>query len=364
MVIWVIFLMMTAAAVGAVLWPLSRRGAAANPEDPDSRFYRDQIAEIERDRERGMLLPEEAEAARAEAGRRLLRASATTEATVYAVGEPALRRRRAVSAIALSLVPLLAIAVYGAYGSPHIPVARPVAETTPGTGAGFDLAAAVAQIEGHLAKDPADGRGWDIIAPVYLRMGRVNDAVEAYASALRLLGRDPNRLTNYGEALVLARNGVVPTNAKAAFEEAVRLDGSLTRARFYLAQAAAQDGDTGRARAEYTSLLASAPPDAPFAGIVREQLARLDGRPPPGEPSPDAQAILGMVEGLASRLEATGGTAEEWTRLMRSYMVLGQIDKAKAAARRARQVLAQDGTGLQMVDAMARELQLTDGTAP
>ena len=107
-----------------------------------------------------------------------------------------------------------------------------------------------------------------------------------------------------------------------------------------------------------------APPDAPVAGIVREQLARLDGGPPPSEPSPDAKAILGMVEGLASRLEATGGTAEEWTRLMRSYMVLGQIDKAKAAARRARQVLAQDGTGLQMVDAMARELQLTDGTTP
>jgi len=355
--------MMTAAAVAAVLWPLSRRDSALSPEDPDSRFYRDQVAEIERDRERGMLLPEEAEAARAEAARRLLRAAATTDAVTYAVGEPALRRRRAVSALALSLVPILAIAVYGAYGSPHLPVARPAVGNA--AGPGFDLAAAVAQIEAHLAQDPADGRGWDIIAPVYLRMGRVNDAIDAYASALRLLGRDANRLANYGEALVLAQNGLVPAKAKLAFEEALRLDAALARARFYLAQAAAQDGDIGKARAEYTSLLAAAPPNAPLAGVVREQLARLDGNnPPPAEPSPDAQAILGMVEGLAARLDATGGTAEEWTRLMRSYMVLGQTDKAKAAARRARQVLAQDGTGLQMVDSMARELKLTDGSAP
>ena len=63
---------------------------------------------------------EEAEAARIEAGRRLLRA--VPAATVSpAVGEPALRRRRAASTLALSMIPILALAAYGAFGSPHLP---------------------------------------------------------------------------------------------------------------------------------------------------------------------------------------------------------------------------------------------------
>jgi cytochrome c-type biogenesis protein CcmH len=361
MVIWVILLVMTAAAVMAVLWPLSRHDSAPAPEDPNTQFYREQIAEIERDRERGMLLAEEAEAAKAEAGRRLLRAGANADAAIQAVGEPALRRRRAVSALALSLVPILAVAIYGAYGSPHVSGAKPPVQARAGDG--LDLAAAMAQIESHLAKNPEDGKGWDIIAPVYLRMGRVNDAANAYASALRLLGRDATRLTNYGEALVLAQSGIVSAQAKAAFDEALRLDRSSTRARFYLAQAAAQDGQLDKARAEYTSLLSSAPPDAPWVPVVKDQLARLDGSAPAGaEAMPNAEAIRGMVEGLAARLETQGGTAEEWTRLMRSYVVLGQRDKALAAARQARAALAKDGSGLQMVEAMAQDLQLTDGT--
>src|SRR5918997_5770779 len=105
MVIWVILLAMTAAAVMAVLWPLSRQRAVTRQADPDTQFYREQIAEIERDLARGVLLPSEAEAARAEAGRRLLRATGMQGEGFAAVGEPALRRRRAASTLALSVIP-------------------------------------------------------------------------------------------------------------------------------------------------------------------------------------------------------------------------------------------------------------------
>jgi cytochrome c-type biogenesis protein CcmH len=67
-----------------------------------------------------------------------------------------------------------------------------------------------------------------------------------------------------------------------------------------------------------------------------------------------------MVAGLASRLESQGGSAEEWARLMRSYAVLGQRDKAAASAQRARQALAQDPAALKTIDTMAQELKLTD----
>jgi len=363
MVIWIILLAMTALAVMAVLWPLSRPSAAARQADPDTQFYREQIAEIERDRERGVLLPGEAEAAKAEAGRRLLRATGGLAQDFTALGEPALRRRRAVSALALSVIPILALAIYGAYGSPHL-LTRPAGSEIQAQAEKLDLMKAVSQIEAHLTQNPQDGRGWEVVAPVYLRMGRVDDAVKAYESALRYLGPDPNRLSNYGEALVLAKDGLISADAQAAFEQAVRLDGRAPKARFYLARAAEQDGRIDQAKAAYADLLAISPADAPWTEVVRQELARLGAPEAVADrndgPQMGAEDIARMVANLAGRLEAQGGSAEEWTRLMRSYVVLGQRDKAVTTAKRAREALAQDDNAVKAIDTMARDLKLTD----
>jgi cytochrome c-type biogenesis protein CcmH len=364
MVIWIILLLMTAVAVMAVLWPLSRHRAVSRQIDPDTQFYRDQIAEIERDRERGVLLPAEAEAAKAEAGRRLLRATGMTGDPFAAWGEPALRRRRAASTLALSMIPILALAIYGAYGSPHLLTHPPQQAQAEPQGDRMDLMAAIAQIETHLSQNPQDGRGWEVVAPVYIRLGRRDDAVKAYEAALRYLGPDADRLANYGEAMVLAKDGVVSAEAQAVLEQAMKLNAGSSKARYYLALAAEQDGQTEKAKNSYTQLLLTSPNDAPWVPLVREHLERL-GSPPPAIASVDAsqvgaEDIARMVSGLASRLDNQGGSAEEWARLMRSYTVMGQRDKAMEAAERARQALAKDDAGLKTIDTMARDLQLTN----
>jgi cytochrome c-type biogenesis protein CcmH len=63
---------MTAAAVFAVLWPLARRAGASGGSE--LAVYRDQLAEVERDRDAGRIGAAEAEAARIEVSRRLLAA--------------------------------------------------------------------------------------------------------------------------------------------------------------------------------------------------------------------------------------------------------------------------------------------------
>jgi cytochrome c-type biogenesis protein CcmH len=363
MMIWTVFALMTGAAVMAVLWPLSRR-PAADEDGPDAPFYREQMAEIERDLERGLLSPAEAEAARIEAGRRLLRAMPAGRAASDMVGEPALRRRRAASAVALSAVPLLALALYGAYGSPSLP-GQPLSARLQADPQALDMAAAVAHVEAHLAQHPEDGRGWEVIAPVYLRLGRVDEAVKAYATALRLLGEDAARLTNYGEALVQASDGMVSADARAAFGRAASLDPGLAKAHYYLALAAEQDGDHAAARSHYATILSSSPPDAPWAPLVKERLARLGGEAAQAVaalPAPERNAaIKGMVEGLAARLDAQGGTPDEWGRLIRSYVVLGEREKAEAALDRARRSLGQDAAARRQVDAAAQALGLTAG---
>jgi cytochrome c-type biogenesis protein CcmH len=367
MTIWILFAAMTMAAVMAVLWPLSRRFGTLTVATPDAQFYRDQIAEIDRDLERGLLSLAEAEGAKAEAGRRLLRSAAAANRAADAVGEPALRRRRAVSAIALSTVPLLALAVYGALGSPHLP-GQPLAARLQAPAAKLDVATALTRIEQHLAQNPQDGRGWEVIAPVYVRLGRIEDAVKAYEAALRLLGNDATRLANYGEVLVAAQDGVVSAQAREAFEAALGQDSSLHRARFYLARAAEQDGDRDRAREYYEAILANSAADAAWVPAVRDQLARLDGRDAPqagdGKEAATRSAIDGMVEGLAARLREQGGSAEEWMRLIRSYAVLGRPDAAATALTQARQRLAQDQSGLESVNAMARDLGIASETKP
>lgn len=366
MAIWMIFAAMAGAAVMAVLWPLSRKPGAAAGSDPDTHFYREQLAEIDRDLGRGLLSESEADAARAEAARRLLRASQAGSASDV-FGEPALRRRRAASAIALSTVPMLALAIYGAYGSPQLPAQPLLArlETSPQQ---LDLATAVARIEGHLAAHPEDGRGWEVVAPVYMRGGRVNDAVKAYGNAVRLLGENAARLSNYGEALVMRNEGVISAEARQVFERALQHDEALPKPRLYLARAAEQDGDSDTARSHYGAILSSSPPDAPWASLAREQLAELDRKgAAPAEAATavvslsqeDRQAaIKGMVESLAQRLATSGGTAEEWARLVRSYAVLGERDKARATLDSARRALAQDQAGLGRLDAMAQDLAL------
>ncbi|MEE8629008.1 MULTISPECIES: c-type cytochrome biogenesis protein CcmI [Methylobacterium] len=381
--IWFIFALMTGLAVLALLWPMSRRPALAVPEGEariatETGFYRDQLREIDRDAARGLLAAPEAEAARAEAARRLLRASRDPGRTAGAVGEPALRRRRAASAFALSTVPLVALLVYGIYGSPDLP-ARPQADRLAhAKAAGNDLAAAVAQIEAHLAKAPEDGRGWAVLAPVYLRVGRVEDAIKAYENSLRILGDDAGRLADYGEALVAADDGVVSAKSRDAFERALRQDPRAVKPQFYLARAAEQDGDRDKARTRYAALVAASPAEAPWLPMVRESLARLDGTPPPAA-NPAAGAapatapamseeqrgmVRGMVEGLAQRLAEKGGTGEEWARLVRSYGVLGERARAEETLAKARGALGSDPGKLAPVEEVAREMGLGARAAP
>src|SRR5262249_42242431 len=124
--LWLVLALMTAAAIFAVLWPLScaRRAAAANAAD--TAVYRDQLDEIERDRASGAIAGVEADGARVEVSRRLLGAA---DAAVEPAADPALRQRhRRVAAVAaLVLIPIGAVSLYLVLGSPTLP-GQPLAQ--------------------------------------------------------------------------------------------------------------------------------------------------------------------------------------------------------------------------------------------
>lgn len=359
MVFWVLLALMTGAAVMTVLWPLSRAVAGHARDHGDVVFYRDQLAEIARDEHRGLLSAPEAAAARIESGRRLIRAAEHAPREGLSMGEPALRRRRAASAVALSVVPLVGLALYGALGSPHLG-GRPLPVRQAAEPGAVDVGSALTRVEAHLIDTPDDRRGWELVAPIYLRLGRYDDAVKAYSESIRLGGTGEDQLAGYGEALVSAGGGVVSADAKAAFERALAVAPGSPKARFYLALAAEQDGDVPRARAGYAAIIADAAPDAVYLPVVRARLAALEAEPDTAAkhlaPNAVAPEIVAMVDGLDQRLAEGGGSEAEWTRLIRSMVVLGRAADARDRLARAKTALAGDPAALDRLDQIAASL--------
>jgi cytochrome c-type biogenesis protein CcmH len=358
MMLWVFLALMTVAAMGAVLWPLRRATSTPGSAANDVAVYRDQLDEIDRDKASGLIDAPEADAARVEVSRRLLAAADRVQTSAGAAREgEGSRRRRLAAAGALVALPVGAIALYLAIGSPGLQ-GEPLDARIAAAHGDRSVEALFAQVEAHLEQHPEDGRGWEVIAPIYMDLGRFDDAVKARGNALRLLGATAEREAFYGEALTAAANGVVTAEAKAAFDQAIDLDRSDPTARFYQGLAAEQDGSADDAKRIWRALLADAPDGAQWATFVRQALARVESPAAPGTPAiatggdktaaPTAQGdmISGMVERLAARLRADGSDVDGWVRLVRSYKVLGDRARMDAAIADARRALAGDAPQL------------------
>src|SRR5229473_3056522 len=372
MTLWFILGIMTAAALGAVIWPFARVRTLSFAGS-DLAVYRDQLEEIERDRADGRIGHDEFEAARVEVSRRLLGAAnaigpETPEAT------PRGGRRIAALIGAIVAIPLIAGLLYTVLGSPDLP-GEPIAGRDSGDEQAKSIAALIARIETHLEENPKDGRGWEVLAPVYMKLERYDDAVKARRNALSLLGATAEREVDLGEALTSAAGGVVTADAKAAFERAAAIDADNPKAVFYLGLAAQQDGNAGEAARIWRDLIAKAPASAPWLPVVREQLARVenpDAAPPPGPTPEDVAAVSKMspearnqfirdrVEQLATRLHENGSDVEGWLRLLRAYMVMGERDKVKTAVDEARGALAREPEKLKLFDEGIRDLRVAD----
>jgi cytochrome c-type biogenesis protein CcmH len=367
--LWPLIALVTLAVVAVIIWPLVKPRRIVPPGRAafDRAIYRDQLAEIQRDLERGVLAPAQAEAARLEIERRLL---ATESADRAAESTVASAPVDGVTVVMLAcFISAGAVALYLALGSPKLKD-QPFASRADASAvaqddsqAPADLASSLASLEAKLKEHPDDAEGWLLLARTQGVLQRWSDAAQSYLKAIALTQEDAEAEAGYGEMLVkLADNQVTPA-AREAFAKAIAKDPADAASRFYLALGDAQAGKAKEAVAAWTKLVDDAPPGTEWVDMVRgniKEVAQRAGiavpkeaeRPPTqvastGEKGPNAadvaaaaqmtpderqQMIRGMVEGLAARLKDNPNDLAGWQRLANAYRVLGEEEKAKEAA--------------------------------
>jgi cytochrome c-type biogenesis protein CcmH len=407
-----VLVLCVAAAIFAPIWRARQSGtAAAMPAAAyDLQVYRDQLREVERDLERGVIAPEDADRLRTEIGRKVLDADRRQGAAV----PPS--RGGAGAGAALVLLALLAgaVALYlreGAPGAPDLPIASRIAmaerayDTRPSqdqaeaqTTAPADLPdpdpeymALVEQLRAAVARNPDDPQGLTLLATSEMRLGNITAAREAQQRLVAARGdaASAEEVMRLAALMIEAAGGIITPEAEQVLARSLGKDPNQPQARYLLGLLQLQNGRPDRAFPIWRRLIEEGPADAPWIAPIRngiQDLAWLAGQPDyvppepstPGMPSlpgPDAgmldaaedmspeqrqEMIGGMVARLEARLADQGGTPEEWARLISSLGVLGQTDHARDIWTEAQTRFAASPEALQTVRAAAQAAGLVE----
>ena len=249
-VFWIMALLASALAGWMVL--TAARGGAATEITPQPDLGAAELAELDRLKTRGLLTDEAYQAARAEAGRRLL---ATPEPLAVSTRGGVVEQRAVLAGLVVTV--LAALGLYmglGSVGLPDQAYATRVdqwAESTEALEPG-QVAAVVAR---DAARNPDDMRILEMLGAAKFQAG---DPIAAASAFRKVLARNPDDARSWarlGESLVRAQDGVVGADAEAAFREAVKRDPGQLGALYFLGEAALARGDVAGARLLWTPLI-------------------------------------------------------------------------------------------------------------
>lgn len=366
-----------AAAVAAAMFSGLRRGAASGGTS-DVAVYREQLREVDRDLDRAIIAPAEAERLRTEVSRRLLDAEGARRGAT--VRGPLAGILLLVAGVAAAFPIYLSL---GAPGYRDLPIgariaaadrlranrpsqaeAAAAAPERPAPAVDPEYAALMNKLRTAVAANPDDLQGWRLLARNEIALGNFADGAAAQARVVALGDGNASDRAAEAEALILAANGYVSPEAERVLTGALERDPAEPLALYYSGSMMIQLGREDLAFRFWRKLLDVAPPEAGYVDPVRAAMPDLAARAGaawdegpratvgPTEdqidamsalpPEDRAAAIEGMVRQLNDRLANRGGTAEEWARLIAAYGVLGQQDRAAQIWSEARQLFTNE----------------------
>ncbi|MGE4326783.1 MAG: c-type cytochrome biogenesis protein CcmI [Pseudodonghicola sp.] len=406
MTFWIVISGMALAAAALLVLALMRgRAEAGAAAAYDLKVYRDQLKEVDRDLDRGVIGEADADRIRAEVSRRILAAdSAASRADTGAGGPPPAATAVVAAGLAVLVIggSLLLYRDVGAPGYGDLGLARRIdlaAETRkdrPDQAAAeaqmparaeppleADYKTLIDQLRSAVAARPDDLHGHELLTQHEANIGNFKAAYAAKARAITLKGDTATAqdYADYAELLVMAAGGYVSPQAEQALAQALKRDPNNGPARYYWGLMMAQTGRPDIAFRLWEETLRMGPSDAYWIPAIRAQIEDLAARagvkyslPPAGNApmlkGPSAadveatqemtaedrqQMIQGMVERLAGRLADEGGSAAEWAQLIGALGVLGDTERARTIYHEALQTFADDTGALGQIEAAARK---------
>ena len=404
MLFWALITAISLSVVLFLLATLWIPAPSSQDENQEQQFYKAQLAEVERDVSRGLLLPQDAEQLHAEIARRLLQ-SAKSKNTHDAHDSKKiwLILSAVITACVLTGGSLGLYQIFGAPGyddlSQQDRIARskelhatrpsleeylvqlpPVDKSLPSS-TYTDL---IKKLRHTVEERPNDLKGHSLLARIEASLQNFMAASIAQANVIHLKGADASvdDHFDYAELLILAARGYVSPEAEAALERVLLLQNDHKPTLYYIGLLLVQIDRPDRAFQLWQRLLAEAEVDSPWLEPIRSQIVDIalaagvtdfELPPMPTNSGPsvedieaagemnieDRQAMIeSMVQSLAQRLGTEGGPAEEWAKLLRALVVLRRIEDASNILKEAQVVFADHTDALALIQETAKILGL------
>ncbi len=265
---WIIAAVLLLLAMWLVAGHLLRKTASAGAGDgaraTNIAVLKAQLQQLDLDLAAGRLDAAQHQQSRAEIERRALEEESVASAPA-SVGSP-----RATLVLVLLAVPVLALALYSALGTPQAlsPEARVAAAPHGGDVTQQDMEVMIAKLAERMEKQPpgqvSDTEGWVMLGRSYAAMQRYPDAKRAFARALQLMPNEAQILADQADVLAMIQGRSLEGEPLKLISQALQNDPSNLKALALAGTAAFERKDFTGALNFWGRARAVAPPDSEF----------------------------------------------------------------------------------------------------
>ena len=311
---WLVALVLVAATVAALVWPLLRPRAARAPDDDGAAtaVYRDQKRQLDDELAARAITRTERDAQLEELAARF----GDELSSMSATATPITPRSSYVAALVLvAVIPATALLLYMAFGRPAlVERATPAAQQPALTHEQIETM--VDKLATRMKEHPDDPVGWRLLARAYASMGRFPEAVAGFTEAAHRGPEDATLLADWADALAM-RNQSLQGEPSTLIARALTLDPRDPKALSLAATAALERQDYAGAIAQWRKLQAQFPPGSDEARQLDAMIAEASaaasksGRSAPAAPSADAAPATAAAS--APVTGAGTSTAPPWS---------------------------------------------------
>ncbi|NTV68811.1 MAG: c-type cytochrome biogenesis protein CcmI [Azonexaceae bacterium] len=267
----ILLIVVVSAFILPPLWLGLRSTSKADRKEANLAIFRDQLAELTREKSEGSLAEADFEQARHELQRRLLE---EVEPAATDVAAPATHGPSRKTAIAiLILLPILGLLGYGMLGNPK--ALDPTQAAAPQQMTPEKINEMVASLAEKLKANPDNMPGWLMLARSYKSMGRYDEAVQAFAKAEKAISDDPDQLASYAEAIAMANGKGINSKALQLIERALKVDPQHAHSMFLAGAAAMEAGDNKKGLSYWEPLLSQVEPGSEIDQMLRSGIEKM-----------------------------------------------------------------------------------------